>query len=174
MALSATARVALAESLLSAGQLRRSGAALHLPSHHIGLVEADQVLWERVRVMLEGAGDRPPSIAELAASIEQPARRIKDVLARLVQQQQLWRVAEERFALPTTVRGWSRHAGALAGPDGKGHFSAAQFRDRAGVGRNLAIEIVEFFDRVKLTRRLGDVRMLQQFPGDLFGADAAS
>ena len=171
LALSATARVALAESLLSAGRLQRSGAALHLPGHRVGLVEADQVLWERVRAMLEGAGNRPPSIAEISAAVEQPARRIKDVLARLARQQQLWRVAEERFALPATVQAWSRHAGALAGVDGKSRFSAAQFRDRAGVGRNLAIEILEFFDRVKLTRRLGEVRMLQQFPHALFGAD---
>jgi selenocysteine-specific elongation factor len=34
------------------------------------------------------------------------------------------------------------------------------FRDRAGMGRNLAIEVLEFFDRTGLSRREGNVRRL--------------
>ena len=60
-------------------------------------------------------------------------------------------------------------AGALAGAERKERFTAAQFRDASGAGRNLSIEILEFFDRVKFTRRLGDARLLQCAPRDIFG-----
>ncbi|MBK6661107.1 MAG: SelB C-terminal domain-containing protein [Proteobacteria bacterium] len=43
---------------------------------------------------------------------------------------------------------------------GGGKFSAADFRDRAGVGRNAVIEILEYFDRIGLTHRSGDQRSL--------------
>lgn len=167
-----TARTALVQSLIATGLLRRSGAVLCLPSHRIGLAGADQALWEQVRVILVKAGDRPPSVAEIAVAVKQPERRIKDMLVRLAGQKLLWRVAEERFALLETVISWSKHVSTLAGVDRKGRFSAAEFRDCSGLGRNLTIEILEFFDRVKLTLRLGDVRLLQAAPREVFGASA--
>ena len=38
---------------------------------------------------------------------------------------------------------------------------AAEFRDRIGTGRKLAIQILEFFDRVGYTRRVRDVHLLR-------------
>jgi len=166
---SPAARMALAEDLLAAGKLMRSGAAVRLPGHQFGLNAADQALWERIRRLIEGAGPRPPSVAEIATATRLPPKRVKDLLARLARQQELWRVSEERFALPATVHAWTAHAVALGGADRSGRFAATDFRDRAGVGRNLAIEILEFFDRVKLTRRIGDLRLLQGAPLDIFG-----
>jgi selenocysteine-specific elongation factor len=40
--------------------------------------------------------------------------------------------------------------------------SAAEFRDRIGTGRKLAIYILEFFDRVGFTRRVRDSHVLRQ------------
>jgi len=36
----------------------------------------------------------------------------------------------------------------------------ADYRDRAGIGRKFCIDILEYFDRCGLTRRLGDRRWL--------------
>ena len=44
--------------------------------------------------------------------------------------------------------------------------AAASLRDRIGTGRKLAIQILEFFDRVGYTRRVGDAHLLRQ--PDLF------
>ena len=43
-----------------------------------------------------------------------------------------------------------------AGRTENGHFSAAGFRDLSGIGRNLTIEVLEYFDRTQVTRRDGD------------------
>jgi len=40
--------------------------------------------------------------------------------------------------------------------------NAARFRDRIGTGRKLAIQILEFFDRIGFTRRVGDSHVLRQ------------
>ena len=41
-----------------------------------------------------------------------------------------------------------------------GAITAAGFRDRSQIGRNLAIEVLEYFDRIKFTRRAGDKHVL--------------
>ena len=168
--LSTSARSALANDLVVSTQLVRSGAALRLPSHSNGLQGADQALWERIRTALSAAAARPPTVAELAVAIDEPPRRVKELLVRVAKQPQAWRISEERFALSATVRAWAAHAVALAGPARERRFSAADFRDRSGIGRNLSIEILEFFDRVKFTRRIGDARLLQCAPHEVFGA----
>ena len=162
-------KAALGADLVASSDLVRVRAALKLPGHSAGLQGADQALWERIRVILEAEGERPPTAAEIALSLKTPPRNVKDVLVRAAQQHMAWRVSEERFALPGTVHIWAAHASALAGPDRGQRFKATGYRDRAGVGRNLAIEILEFFDRVKFTRRIGDVRLLQLTASEVFG-----
>ena len=162
-------RAALGADLVASTALVRSGAALRLPGHSTGLRGADQTLWERIHKILVAEGDRPPTVAELALPLKLQARPVKDLLVRAAQQQMAWRVSEERFALTATVQVWAAHAAALSGPERKQRFKATDFRDRSGIGRNLSIEILEFFDRVKFTRRLGDERLLQRPPREVFG-----
>ncbi|MBH8735518.1 SelB C-terminal domain-containing protein, partial [Pseudomonas aeruginosa] len=38
----------------------------------------------------------------------------------------------------------------------------AQFRDRLGIGRKRSIQILEHFDRIGLTRRIGNDRRLRE------------
>ena len=49
-----------------------------------------------------------------------------------------------------------------------GCFSAADFRDHCGIGRNTVIEVLEHFDRAGLTRRQGQVRRLRRKAAGLF------
>ena len=49
-------------------------------------------------------------------------------------------------------------------------FPAAQFRDATGIGRTLAIEILEFFDTLGITQRIGDARKMRKDFVPILGA----
>ena len=49
-----------------------------------------------------------------------------------------------------------------------GTFTAATFKDRSGVGRNLTIHILEYLDKMGPTRRTGDARIVLR-GGEVFG-----
>ena len=51
-----------------------------------------------------------------------------------------------------------------------GSVEAAQFRDATGLGRKRAIQILEFFDRIGMLRRVGDTHLLR--PGTTLFTDA--
>ncbi|MEE2745548.1 MAG: SelB C-terminal domain-containing protein, partial [Pseudomonadota bacterium] len=51
----------------------------------------------------------------------------------------------------------------------EGRFSAAEFRDSASIGRNLAIEMLEYFDKTGLTWRSGDTRVMLKSVSEIFG-----
>ena len=51
-----------------------------------------------------------------------------------------------------------------------GLITAAVFRSHTGIGRNLAIEVLEYFDRVRCTRRRGDSREILRSSEEVFGS----
>ena len=56
------------------------------------------------------------------------------------------------------------HLAALArevGAQHAGEVQAGTFRDATGLGRKRAIQILEYFDRIGLTRRVGDTHRLR-------------
>jgi len=57
----------------------------------------------------------------------------------------------------------------LAASCDSGRFDARGFRDASGIGRNLAIDVLEFFDRKGFTRRVGDLRVVVKAAQSLFG-----
>ena len=52
-------------------------------------------------------------------------------------------VAPNRFFLPETVARLADLADALAAESPEGSFTAAQFKDRSGIGRNVTIEVLD-------------------------------
>ena len=70
------------------------------------------------------------------------------------------RVANNRFFLPETLARLAELACELADSSPEGTFTAATFKDRSGVGRNLTIEILEYLDKMGATRRTGDARIV--------------
>ena len=61
---------------------------------------------------------------------------------------------------------------AVAKASPNGMFTAAQYRDATGVGRGLAIQILEFLDGLAITQRVGDARKMRKDPAGILGAAA--
>jgi selenocysteine-specific elongation factor len=78
-------------------------------------------------------------------------------------------VAPNRFFLPATVARLADLADALAAESREGSFTAAQFKDRSGIGRNVTIEVLEYLDALGVTRREGDARVVLRRAAELFG-----
>ncbi|MEC8357519.1 MAG: SelB C-terminal domain-containing protein, partial [Pseudomonadota bacterium] len=58
---------------------------------------------------------------------------------------------------------------ALANQDEEGAFTVIAFRDASGIGRNLCIEILEYFDAKGFTRREGNSRLIRTQKENIFG-----
>ncbi|MEQ8662115.1 MAG: SelB C-terminal domain-containing protein, partial [Gammaproteobacteria bacterium] len=81
-------------------------------------------------------------------------------LARATQAGDVVRVSPRRYFLPASMAFFETVVRDLARAQAGGAFSVADFRDRTGIGRNAVVEILEYFDRIGLTRRDGQVRKL--------------
>ncbi|HJU16194.1 MAG TPA: SelB C-terminal domain-containing protein, partial [Stellaceae bacterium] len=137
--------------------------------HRPRLAAADERLWERVHPLIAAGGLRPPRVRELAQALALDATALDRFLARAERFGRVAKVADNRYFLPETVAALADIARELAASSPAGTFTAATFKDRSGVGRNLAIEILEFLDRIGATRRVGEARLSLRGGSELFG-----
>jgi selenocysteine-specific elongation factor len=148
----------LVRRMASAGQVTISGAAAHLPAHGIQLSALDERLAQKVMPRLMAAGFEGVWARDLAKDAHEPEALVRTTLARLSQRGELFQVVKDLYYAPTSIHELARIARASAiGGDVK----ASVFRDRSGLGRKRAIQVLEFFDKVGVLRRVGDAHRLR-------------
>jgi selenocysteine-specific elongation factor len=160
---------AVLRDLAQASALVLRGGLVSLPRHDATANPADLKLWARVSPLLEAGGHTPPTVAELAQSLRMPPGPLQDFLHRKTKTGELFRVGDDRFYPRPSVARLARTADELARSLPEGLFTAAQYRDATGLGRRLAIRVLELFDACGVTRRVGDSRRIRRPYADAFG-----
>lgn len=143
---------------------------LRLPSHSSALGAADQKLWERIERLIIEQKFRPPQVREMAESLGQPLTNIRKLCKTMARIGTLVEVATDRFFMRSALAELGVIAGELAAASADKCFTAAEFKDRVGCGRNVGIQLLEHFDRRGLTARRGDARLIAKAPAEVFGA----
>ncbi len=142
-------------ALKADGRVVQSGAWLHLREHRVELSADDRRRFDTARALLAAAEPyNPPRVRDIARATGDDESAMRKLFMRLASQGEVYRVAHDHYFLPAAVRALAGFAAEVAAVEGVAR--AAVFRDRIGVGRKVAIQILEFFDRVGYTRRHGD------------------
>jgi selenocysteine-specific elongation factor len=163
MTLAALARPVFSASLdelLSSGQIAQSGPWLHLPEHKVALTPAEEKLWQRILPMLQTELLQPPRVRDIAHDLSVAEAAVRMLLRRVARAGEVYLVAHDHYFTKDAVDKLSAIIRNLA--EAHDCVRAAEFRDQIGVGRKLAIQILEFFDRIGYTRRTGDKHRLRQ------------
>jgi selenocysteine-specific elongation factor len=160
---------ALLEKLVDEGLIIRTGTLLHLPEHKVRLSPEEQEFLARIRPLLAEAGYVPPRTRELADLTGMKLGQLERTLAQARKKGHLVQVAANRHYPPETIARLALFTESLAQKHQQG-FSVIQFRDELGIGRNLCIEILEYFDGIGLTLRRENLRLLRKPVSELFGA----
>jgi selenocysteine-specific elongation factor len=131
-----------------------------LASHRLELSPEEA----RARVAIEGAfrdaGLKPPDASAVAAGAGIPAPVADRVLKLLQRQKVLVRLDTLLFHEEALTR-LKAEVAALKTAAGVGaRIDVATFKDRFGVTRKFAIPLLEYLDRERLTRRVGDARII--------------
>ncbi|MFP6770860.1 MAG: selenocysteine-specific translation elongation factor [Alphaproteobacteria bacterium] len=155
--------------LVARNTVVRDGISLRLPGHSPQPSDSDLELWKQVSLILEEGGIRPPRVREVAEELKMDPARLDAFLKRCARQGRLMAVAPNRYFPPAAVRELADVVETLCTEAGADGFTAAMFKNQTGIGRNVAIEVLEFFDGAGLTRREGNNRHLRRPAAEIFG-----
>ena len=140
--------------MLTRAQLTQTGNLLQRPGYSIQLSDREKKLWRAVEEILQQSATRPPVIHDLAQQLNIQPKALEQTLGQVVKLGLLVRPVKNRFFLPAALDELKGKLNDIPGET----FTVQQYRDIAGIGRNLCIEILEYFDRLGITRRIGDHR----------------
>jgi selenocysteine-specific elongation factor len=149
--------------------IQRDGPWLKLAGHAARLTPPDQRRWERIQPLLARAGFRPPRVRDVARALGVREDEVRQLLLRLARMGMLVEIALDHFYPPAAVHELAAAAHLLAADSRDGMITTAAFRDRIGIGRKLAMHILEFFDRTGITMREGDLRRIREDRLAMFG-----
>ncbi|HET7794922.1 MAG TPA: selenocysteine-specific translation elongation factor, partial [Rhizobacter sp.] len=152
--------IELLAGLQAEGAVLVRGAFVHLPEHGLRLSAADERIAQKVAPLLTGAGFEGGWVRDLARDTQEGEVLVRTTLARLAQCGELHQVVKDLYYDPATMQRLAAQVRDVAASGG-GEVTAARFRDATGLGRKRAIQILEYFDRIGLLRRVGEAHKLR-------------
>jgi len=131
-----------------------------LATHRLELTPEE----ERARAAIERAfregGLKPPDAAGVAASAGVPAA-VVDRMLKLLQRQKVLVKVDALLFHDAALKQLKAEVGALKAAAGAAaRIDVATFKERFGVTRKFAIPLLEYLDRERVTRRMGETRVV--------------
>jgi len=148
------------------------GSLVHKPGYDPTSNNTDTQLWRVVLPALVASGFNAPLLSELAVTLKMQEVSLRDLLYRQMKAGNVYRVGRERFYPKATMATLAEFAKTTAARQTNGFFTPAQYRDALGIGRSLAMEILDVLDRLAITQRIGDARKMRKDYVSVFGAAA--
>lgn len=147
----------LVARLVAAGKAEQTEDGLRPPGHRQQFSALETRLAERIEAELRFHGKPPPKLPALARMVGQTVSQLGCFLGELERAGHIVKLAPEIYVTRRDLDTWHGRAKTLLAHHGR--MTLAQFRDEIGAGRELAMLILEYFDRAGLTQRMGDARV---------------
>jgi selenocysteine-specific elongation factor len=130
-----------------------------LASHRVELSGEEQRAHDAIARLFHQAGLKPPAPGEVAASLGLQAGVAERMLKLLQRQRILVKLDDLLFHADALAR-LKEDLVALKRQGGQARVDVGSFKETYGISRKFAIPLLEYLDRERVTRRVGDARVV--------------
>ncbi|HEY7826476.1 MAG TPA: SelB C-terminal domain-containing protein, partial [Candidatus Acidoferrales bacterium] len=150
---------AVLEDLTKTGSVTVDGDLVRRAGREIALSPEESRAKELIEREFERAGLKAPGFAEVLEKLPVEAARARKILQILLREGVLVKIAEDLVLHRTASKGLRELVAGYRKQRGD-RFNVAAFKELTGVTRKYAIPLLEYLDRERVTRRVGDVRVI--------------
>ena len=149
---------AVFRQLVQQGRIESDGEIVRLAGHRIEFQEDEQEAREKIVSLFRDAALKVPMMRELLPKLPVDPSRARKILQTLLREGVLVKVSEDLVFQRESVE---RLKSLLKEYRSRSKtISVPVFKDLAGISRKYAIPLLEYLDREKITRRVGDERLI--------------
>jgi selenocysteine-specific elongation factor len=145
--------------LVSGGRLVERKHRLALPEHHETLSETEQKLLQAVESLFRSRLFNPPSRAEIVEHTRADAEKVERILRIMLEQDRLIRIENDMLFHAEAVERAREILTSFIQEEGK--LESVKFKYLLDTTRKFAIPLLDYFDRIGVTRRDGNTRYLK-------------
>ncbi len=151
----------LLNDLQKKGKIDQDQALIRLSGHKVSLKEDEKTLRTELETFYKQALLAPPTIKEVIAKFNKyPQNLLKEVLAIMVRDDVLTKATEDLYFYKPSMESLKDTLVALLVKEGEIDMPA--FKNLTGLSRKFSIPLLEYFDKTKITIRVGDKRILRE------------
>jgi selenocysteine-specific elongation factor len=147
---------AVAAMLVRDRKIEFAGDLVRLPGYGVVMKDEEAESKKQIEDAFAGAGLQVPALREVIAGLRIDKTRAQKIVTLLLRDKVLIKVSDElvfhRSALEELRRKMVTHKSRSS------RIDVATFKESTGVSRKYAIPLLEYLDRERVTRRVGDAR----------------
>ena len=147
------------EGLVCEDKIAVTGDTVQRAKREISLSQPESKAKEQIALEFERAGLAPLEVTEVLSHVAVDSERARKLLQLLIREKTLVKVTEEMVFHAAALARLSILLGEYKRAHGE-RLPIAAFKELAGVSRKHAIPLLEYMDRMRLTRRAGNERVI--------------
>ena len=134
---------------------------VHLASHKVALKSDEKKLRNDLKAWYQEKGLSTATVKDTMDQFQEyPESMVKEVLALLLRDDKLIKISETLYYDAAVIARLKDELVAFI--EREGEIDAPGFKNLTGLTRKFSIPILEYLDRIKLTIRIGDKRILRK------------
>ncbi|HIJ78738.1 MAG: selenocysteine-specific translation elongation factor [Desulfobulbaceae bacterium] len=142
-------------------QIALDESVVRLASHKVSLQEDAQAVRREMEDFYRQAGLVAPTLKEVQANFgKYSPTLVREVLELLVREQVLVKINEDLYFYGAALSGLQESIVDFITREGD--IDAPRFKELTGLTRKFSIPLLEYFDKIKVTIRVGDKRILRE------------
>jgi selenocysteine-specific elongation factor len=139
-------------------KLEVAGELVHLPGRGVVMKDEEAESKMIIEQAFASAGLKVPSLKEVLAGLKVDKIRAQKIVTLLLRDKVLIKISEELVFHQSALLDLRHRIAALKTSTPK--IDVARFKEMTGVSRKYAIPLLEYLDRERVTRRVGDERVI--------------
>jgi selenocysteine-specific elongation factor len=143
-------------------KVEASGELVRLSGRGVVMKDDEAESKKIIEQAFAAAGLKVPSLKEVLASLKVDKLRAQKIVTLLLRDKILIKISEELIFHQSALTELRRKIADLKinAPEFAAKIDVARFKDMTGVSRKYAIPLLEYLDRERVTRRVGDERVI--------------
>jgi selenocysteine-specific elongation factor len=137
-------------------KIEAAGDLVRLRGHGVVMKDEEAESKKQIEGAFAGAGLKVPALQEVIAGLRVDKARAQKIVTLLLRDKLLVKVSEELVFHRSALEELRRLVATQKARSPK--MDVAQFKELTGVSRKYAIPLLEYLDRERVTRRVGDAR----------------
>jgi selenocysteine-specific elongation factor len=139
-------------------KLEGAGELVHLPGRGVSMKDEESESKKIIEQAFRSAGLKVPSLKDVLAGLKVDKARAQKIVTLLLRDKVLFKISEELVFHQSALADLRQKITALKSTTPK--IDVARFKELTGVSRKYAIPLLEYLDRERVTRRVGDERVI--------------
>ncbi len=151
-------KIALDE-LISKGSLVDQGDTIRASTHKVRLKDNEKNVREKLFATLHKQENAPPLFKELVVQVGADPKQVKSLLSVLEKEGKIVKIKEEMYFSTDFIKSVKEQL--VKRLKNEGSITPSKFQEITKTSRKYNIPLLEYFDREKITLRIGDQRVLR-------------